>query len=506
MAARSFSRLILLGLILGSSRPAIAQRAATSQEFSPTSLRRTVETIAHDSMLGRATPSSQLELAARYVAEQFRASGLQPFDSSYLAPFPVLETVLDEDSTRIEIDSFATWRFGQDFWYAAGAGGDPSGSLRGQVVVVTGSVPAETVKRLGVTGKVVIYLSPVNERGRPNDFRSVFTLIGASPLAIIVPGARPDSLWQRLRQDSEELKPSTEAAWPVWTAPPADGREGMVQFIPVLEVWGGRFDRMLARMGLDSTSLYAAGGTAKATPANLEATLRFVRKVERKAWPPNVVAVLPGSDPVLRNEYVVLTAHLDGLGSARHGPPGPASVFNGADDNASGVAAILEVARVLGPRGPRPKRSVIFAAVSGEENGLWGSDYLVSHPPLQLDRVVANVNLDMVGRARGDSVFLLSSDQLGPLVSRTLRQTGTHGLNLLDEAELDRRYPGENLEERSDHANFVRRGVPAVVLFTGLHQDYHTTTDDPDKLNYEALSRIARLAHDLVKALADQSD
>jgi Zn-dependent M28 family amino/carboxypeptidase len=199
----------------------------------------------------------------------------------------------------------------------------------------------------------------------------------------------------------------------------------------------------------------------------------------------------------------VLTAHYDGLGRAKGRPPGPQSILNGADDNASGIAALLDVASELS-RGPRPKRSVIFAAVSGEERGLWGSDILSLRPPVPIASIVANVNMDMIGRARADSVFVTGRRQgwLGPIAERAIARN-RYGLTLLDEAALERRFPGERADDRSDHANFRKRGVPAIAFFTGWHDDYHETTDDFDKVNYDALARIASLVRDITLEIAN---
>ena len=145
------------------------------------------------------------------------------------------------------------------------------------------------------------------------------------------------------------------------------------------------------------------------------------------------------------------------------------------------------------------------AAVTGEEPGLWGSDYLVSQSPLRGSRVVANLNMDMVGRARGDSVFLVTSrDRRTERIVTAVRQDQAGwGLQLLGRETLERQYPGENLDERSDHASFARRGIPAVAIFTGIHEDYHRPGDDADKINYVALAQIARMARDITVALAN---
>ena len=292
-----------------------------------------------------------------------------------------------------------------------------------------------------------------------------------------------------------------QAPWPAWVV--RDRRpDGRAWFTPILELWGGRFGELLARAGLDSSTLRNGDGTPRVTNLGLEAVLRFDRRVERVAWAPNVVAVLPGSDPVLRHEYLVLTAHLDGLGRVKAAPPTAENVLNGADDNASGVAVLAEVARALAAAPVRPKRSVIFAAVSGEELGFWGSDWFTARPPIPARTIVANLNLDMVGRARGDSVFVtgLHDAPIGPIAVEAL---GGAQLVILGEAALEAAYPGQRADDRSDHASFRRLGVPAISFSTGYHPDYHETTDDAALLNYDGLARLTRAVTRMATAIAN---
>jgi Zn-dependent M28 family amino/carboxypeptidase len=239
-------------------------------------------------------------------------------------------------------------------------------------------------------------------------------------------------------------------------------------------------------------------------PLEVRGRFHFDRSIDSIAWAPNVLGVVSGSDPRLRHEYILITAHFDGLGRATNAPPGSASVLNGADDNASGVAAMLEMARVLSG-GQRPKRSVIFAAVSGEEAGLWGSDYLATRSPVPVSQIVANINLDMVGRASGDTVYITGADD--PRIRKPTTdaiRAGRRGLILLDRASLDARWPTERFDDRSDHVNFRRRGIPTLSFFTGTHPDYHTPKDDEAKLNYDALSRITALAADILRAIGNR--
>ena len=499
---------ILACVALACHAPAPGPRPVANENpspLAPAELRRVVEVIAHDSMAGRPTPSRELNLASEYIAAAFTSAGLSPLgdDGTFFQRFPVSETVVDQQRARLEIGSMATWRFGADYWHIAGMGGAPFGELRGPVVIVSGKVNRETAPTLDVNGKIVIYRSPVTARGTPSDVVAGFALGAAHARAVLIPGRRSERLWDAISRDHDELKPLISAAWPVWTANAPPMVAGAIKFMPVLEVWNGRFDALLARAGIDSSTFAAPNATPKVTPLNVDGRFSFDRIIERVTWAPNVVGVLTGSDPVLRNEYVVVSAHLDGLGRSLNGPPGPQTVLNGADDNASGVAAIVQMAKALAG-GARPKRSVIFLAVAGEELGLWGSDYFVARPPVPQRAIVADVNLDMVGRAVGDSVYVTGREHatLKSAVASVLA-SGTRGLVLLDERALDTRYPNERLDERSDHENFRRRGIPALSFYTGSHVDYHETTDDVDKLNFVTLSRIAGLALDLTRAVAD---
>ncbi|MFQ5537705.1 MAG: M20/M25/M40 family metallo-hydrolase [Gemmatimonadota bacterium] len=204
---------------------------------------------------------------------------------------------------------------------------------------------------------------------------------------------------------------------------------------------------------------------------------------------PNVVAVLEGSDPELKREYVVFMAHMDHVGVRAPDEHGD-SIFNGADDNASGTAAVMEVARAAAAMNPRPRRSFLFLLVSGEERGLWGSAYYTEHPTVPLDSMVAVINADMVGRNWSDSIVVIGKEHsdLGGTMERVAAEHPE-----LNMAALDDRWPEENFYRRSDHFNFARKGVPVLFFFNGTHEDYHRPGDEPSLIDAEKASRIARL-------------
>jgi hypothetical protein len=213
---------------------------------------------------------------------------------------------------------------------------------------------------------------------------------------------------------------------------------------------------------------------------------------------PNVVGVLEGSDPVLRREYVVYSAHIDHLGVTSGLPD---SINNGADDNASGVAGLLELAEAFGQPGARPKRSVLFLAPSGEERGLLGSRYFTEHPTVPLENIVADINMDLIGRNWRDSVIAVGLEQsdLGTTLARVVQAHPE-----LRMTPIADRWPEERIFYRSDHYNFARKGVPILFFTSGTHPDYHTPSDEPDRIDGEKESRLVRLLFHLGSTIANQ--
>lgn len=210
----------------------------------------------------------------------------------------------------------------------------------------------------------------------------------------------------------------------------------------------------------------------------------------------NVIGVLPGRDPDLRNEIVVIGAHYDHLGPGQFGALDPDSagrVHNGADDNASGASALIHIAAKLAAL--PPARTVVFIAFSGEEAGLLGSDYYVKNPVFPLSRTYAMINLDMVGRLRNDRLLVYGSAtaQEFPALLDSLNAT----------AGFDLKASGDGWG-RSDQSSFYAAGRPVLHMFTDLHEDYHRASDDWEKINADGLARVADYTAAVVRALADR--
>jgi Zn-dependent M28 family amino/carboxypeptidase len=231
----------------------------------------------------------------------------------------------------------------------------------------------------------------------------------------------------------------------------------------------------------------------------------------------NVVGIIEGSDPVLKNEYVIFSAHLDHIGfsvAGRLGDP----INNGADDDGSGCAALMAMARTFmegAAKGMKPKRSLLFLWVTGEERGLWGSRYFCQFPPIDIAKVIADLNMDMISRAKGPEYrdppnYLLAETGevfiVGPHISSSdlnaMLETVNAGylkMKLNDfydvtapDATHDNLGNGQRIFTRSDHYNFARMGIPVAFFTTGLHIDYHQVSDSADRIDFKQFEAVAR--------------
>jgi Zn-dependent M28 family amino/carboxypeptidase len=253
----------------------------------------------------------------------------------------------------------------------------------------------------------------------------------------------------------------------------------------------------------------------------------------------NVVAMLEGSDPVLKNEYVIMSAHLDHIGLTATPLPDGHNVNNGADDDGSGSTGLLGIAHAYATgaaKGMRPKRSIIFLWNGGEERGLWGSEYFNRFPPIDLTKVVADLNMDMIGRTKNPasvdpdpSHFLVNPGEMlivGPNISsddleKTIENVNNsyeklklnHFYDVTKPDDLDgghdnlgpNRETGQRIFYRSDHYNFAKNGIPIAFFTIGLHVDYHRPTDTPEKIDYEEIQKISKTVAGVGWVLANQA-
>lgn len=202
----------------------------------------------------------------------------------------------------------------------------------------------------------------------------------------------------------------------------------------------------------------------------------------------NVIGYISGSEKV--NEYIIITAHYDHLGKHYN------KIYNGADDNGSGTSALLEIAEAFSiavEENRRPKRSIIFAAFTGEEKGLVGSRYFVEFPTVEPVNIVANLNIDMVGRNGEGSINVIGASIITPRLEELIEEVNSKYINLHLDYSLDDGYTPSSLYRRSDQYNFSRFGIPAVFFYGGHHSDYHRNTDTIDKINFEGLAKRTKL-------------
>jgi len=222
----------------------------------------------------------------------------------------------------------------------------------------------------------------------------------------------------------------------------------------------------------------------------------------------NVLGFVEGSDPKLKEEVLVVSAHYDHVGMRGD------DIFNGADDNGSGTSTVLEVAEAFvtaEKKGLGPRRSVLFLLVSGEEKGLLGSEYYATHPVFPLERTIADINVDMVGRVDDEHadnpeyIYVIGSNRL----SSELHNIGETVNKRFTNIELDYTYNAEDDPNRyyyrSDHYNFAVKGIPSVFFFNGTHADYHQSTDTVEKINFEKMAKIAQLVFHNAWQLANQN-
>ncbi len=477
---------ILLGFILASSAGADWDAAGKSWWAH-------VQYLADDKLEGRGTGTEGFNLAAKYVENQFKQAGLQPagtenffqsvsFDSLQLDE-AASDWKLERNGTETEIE------LGTDAILSAHIeAGDP--------------VNAEAV--------FVGYGFAVPERGF-NEFEDldlrgkIAVAIGGQPVAVPGPIATyyqsSSERWKALQKAGaigfvNIANPKLSLPWERMTA--SRPRNTLVLADPELnELRGLKFaatinpahaDKFLEGSGHNIDELLALANAGKPLPKFPLAGTNHARIVIKKlpqVTSPNIIGVLPGGDPRLKREYVVLSAHLDHLGVGR--PVNGDDIYNGAMDNASGIASLIEIAKQLSASAEKPRRSILFAAWTGEESGMLGSQYFVAHPTVKLNSIVAAINMDMFL-----PLFPLHYLEVQGLGESSLGNDIRAVAQLNDiEVQFDKQ-PPENRFIRSDQASFVRRGIPGLAFKFGwlpgsaeektfnewIHTRYHSPSDD----------------------------
>jgi Zn-dependent M28 family amino/carboxypeptidase len=481
MRTTPIAALVALALPVGLAAQQSALDAAARTITEADYLRR-VGVIAHDSMHGRDTPSEGLEKTAAWIASEFRQFGLRggASDGGFVQRYPLRSLVVDLGQSGL---SGGARRLGYGADLAPLFGADAGGEVTAGLVVVSGSDEvARGVADGAVRGQHAVLVLQQSAAGIDDaSLRLALTLRNAGAASVLVTTSMRDADWASTAARS--MQPTVEKGWE-----PVGGVVGA--FRPILLVRTSSLEELLRETSIGLGALQRRSGEAVRVDrvSGLRLTLTQSAR-EESITAPNVVAVLEGSDPALRDEYVVFSAHMDHVGLGTPDQNGD-SIFNGADDDASGTIAVVEIAEAMASLATRPRRSMLFVLVSGEEKGLWGSEYFADNSPIPVERLVANLNIDMVGRNWTDTIVAIGKEHsdLGATLERVNAARPELRMTAIDDL-----WPQESFYTRSDHYNFARKGVPILFFFNGTHADYHGLDDEVERIDGEKAARIARL-------------
>jgi hypothetical protein len=531
MKLRALVPVLLIGCVVQAQ-----QRAPNIESIMKEELRADLTFLASDAMQGRLTDTVTNAVAAEFVASRFQRLGLTPAGpkGSYFQPYNLMTASLGA-ANALAISGGPTARSGQDFYAARFSA---TGSAKGGVVFagfgITWPEHGYDDYRGDVKGKIVLVVDhEPGERDPASPFDGLVTSEASGPLrkalAAQDKGAAGILFVSDVHNHPEDanFEASARTYWPA--APPRIERFTLATWmervkIPAAQISPAFAAQILAPSGRNLEDLSKASETAKgAVPIPLPGVeVELTTAVERHVIPDrNVLALVEGSDPKLRDETVIVCAHYD-----HDGADGP-RIFNGADDNGSGTIGLLEIAQAYAlsaKAGQRPKRSVLLAAWNSEERGLLGAWAYTEDPMRPLDKTVGVLNMDMIGRNeevpegqgntgrfRGLDVQTAESNANATNVIGTTRSPSL--LAVIERANasigltLRLRYDNNisQLMRRSDHWPFLNRGIPGVWFHSGLHPDYHTINDDADRINYEKMEKISRLVYQASWDLAQQT-
>ena len=474
---------LLVPTLLAGQNPASVSRAANS--ITPEDIRRRIAVIADDSMHGRNTPSPELEKVAEYIAAEFQRFGLKPGgdNGTWFQRYPIIRRQVDSAASSLRIDGpsgAAMLRLGVDVGLGRG-GATPLLPRTGPVVVIAG--PADSARPLAgadVKGAWIALVANIQPQTRQD--LAVAAALDSGAIGVLLMSNRADAPWH-------EVLSRTTAIRYVLGVPPTARDSAAAGLIEVR-------DASLGALGLDLATLRTATTRTARRLEGVTMTLTVVQREISRESAPNVIGILEGSDPQLKNEYVFFTGHMDHVGVTNPAEPGRCraigadSICNGADDDASGTIAVVEAAEAFAGLRPRPRRSLVFMTVSGEERGLWGSRWYSEFPTLPLANIVADINTDMVGRNWKDTIVVIGKEHsdLGVTLNRVSAAHPELNMQAIDDI-----WPQERFYFRSDHYNFARKGVPILFFFNGTHPDYHQVGDEVAKIDAEKESRIVKL-------------
>jgi hypothetical protein len=520
---------------------------STESAITPADLMTRLYIVADDSMLGREAGTLGNVRVTNYIAREMQRLGLRPAgdDGTYFQTIPIVVSLIDT-TRQLAVDGTPLALGSEVLPFFAGSAGRalPVGatarSLDGAQVIYGGQIGGPLIAPREAAGKLVVFTVAPTATGQ-RDWR--FYLRGpltqyaeAAGIAAATLDAVPANTLRRLRTPVTRVR--------------ATGATGVAP--AVLLVTPAAAARMLGVGTLEGVAVGTAGRTVSGNAGFVETPAPYPAR--------NVIGILPGSDPALRGQYVAVGAHNDHIGltprpldhdsvlanimvvrrqgvqdtvrvpdaaqAARiralrdsltraHGGARPDSVNNGADDDGSGTVALLEIAQSFAASATHPRRSLLFVSHTGEEKGLWGSEWFTDHPTVPRDSIVAQLNMDMVGRGKSTDIMgrgpnniqLIGprrlSTQLGDLID-SLNATRVPHMDI--DASFDANGHPLNRYCRSDHYMYARYGIPITYFSLGYHTDYHQVTDEPQYIDYDHLARVAQFVHDIAGAVADRPE
>ncbi len=472
-----------------------AEIRAAAALITPAKVLERISVIADDSMGGRNTPSKGLEMTAQYLADNYQKWGLTPIgeNGTYFQRYTLARMRPQvPTSTLLVTHDGTTDHYILDKW-ATVTGPMTAQPISGPAKIISGAVTAADVALMTLTGTVVVFVQ------NPTRAQANALVVGAlrqkAPAMLLI------------LQNTDPVAFRTNVA-----NVQRDGARPVLMGMPstaVLVVTA--HDSLLA--GMQNKPDFEAMRRSPTPvfmdlPPEIVITVIAKDEIVTSFSAPNVVAMMEGTDSVLKHEYVIFSGHMDHVGTAGDGvggcqAKGDDKICNGADDDGSGTTGILSVGEAIARLKGRTKRSIIILNVSGEEKGLLGSAYFAAHPTVPMDKVVADINMDMIGRNNTDSIVVIGKEHsdMGETLARV--NAAHPELHL---AAADDIWPNEGFYSRSDHFNFARKGVPVLFFFNGTHPQYHQADDEVKLIDTSKLSRVAQLGFYLGVELANTTE
>jgi hypothetical protein len=475
--------------------------AQQTKSITPELLKSHIDNLASDALQGRDTPSPGLDTAAVYIAGEFMRLGIEPIGDSYFHTVGLVRKKLGEVQKMkvIRGTQVKELRLKDDFIPFAGIFDT---TLNAPLVFAGYGIDAPKVnyndyKDLDVTGKIVVVLSHIPDEKSDGLVQSHLDFFGFGRIETKIKTAR--------EKGAAGLILVTGPLHRMLLKPRGHAWSSLFRFIP------SSLDPIVYDNSLNNrfTAVHAGEAFIKDIFGSIDSLKNLQRRIDEAYQPmsfpipgltlslttsinrieikaDNVVGVWPGADETLRSQYLVVGAHYDHIGvKSRADSPGEDTIYNGADDNASGTAVVLAIARAFAETKEKPSRSVIFALFAGEEIGLLGSQRMVDNPIVPLENIVAMLNFDMVSRGGTDSLYVDGQELVPQLYRVVEEQNAKTKLFIVPSSRTS--------IGGSDHASFLRKGVPALHFITGLHKDYHQVSDNPDSIDPLKAARVAML-------------